>query len=61
MAGRYLFRLAATPFDAGTLDDGAYDLVVTVADSAGNRDVERLRFTVEGGLAGPARVRLSGS
>lgn len=44
--GRYLFRLSARPFDTRTLRDGVYALVVTAMDTAGNRDVQRLRFTV---------------
>jgi Peptidase family M23 len=44
--GRYLFKLSATPFDTRTLRDGVYTLVVQAEDTAGNRDVQRLRFTV---------------
>jgi hypothetical protein len=44
--GRYLFRLSPQPFDTRRLHDGVYALVVTVSDIAGNRDVERLRFSV---------------
>ena len=45
-AGTYLFRLTPNAFDTRTLRDGVYALVVTALDTAGNRDVERLRFTV---------------
>jgi hypothetical protein len=45
-AGRYLFRLSARPLDTRRLHDGVYVLVVTASDIAGNRDVQRLRFTV---------------
>lgn len=45
-SGRYLFALSARPFDTMTLRDGVYDLVVTASDIAGNRDAQRLRFTV---------------
>jgi len=38
---------APTPFDARRLRDGAYELVVTAADAAGNNDIRRLRFTVQ--------------
>jgi murein DD-endopeptidase MepM/ murein hydrolase activator NlpD len=44
--GKYLFRLSVRPFDSRRLRDGEYDLVVTAADTAGNRDEQRLRFTV---------------
>ena len=44
--GRYVFRLTARPFDTSTLRDGVYALVVTATDTAGNRDSQRLRFTV---------------
>jgi Peptidase family M23 len=45
-AGRYLFRLSSQPFDTRRLRDGVYALVVSASDIAGNRDVQRLRFTV---------------
>jgi hypothetical protein len=44
--GRYLFRLTRGSFDTRDLRDGVYDLVVTAEDVAGNKDVQRLRFTV---------------
>jgi hypothetical protein len=52
MSGRYLFALAARPFDTTTLRDGDYALVVSAEDSAGNRDVRRLPFSVANGLSG---------
>lgn len=50
--GKYLFRLSAKPFDTAALADGAYELVVTVADTAGNRGVQRLAFRVDNDLSG---------
>lgn len=44
--GRYLFKLSDRGLDTSTLADGVYELVVTAQDTAGNRDVRRLRFTV---------------
>ncbi len=52
MAGRYLFRLTARPFDTGTLRDGRYVVVVTAQDTAGNRDVRRRAFAVGSELSG---------
>ena len=46
MTGRYLFRLSTRPFDTGSLRDGRYFVVVTVQDTAGNRDVRRRAFSV---------------
>ena len=46
MTGRYLFRLSTRPVDTGTLRDGRYVVVVTVRDTAGNRDVRRRAFAV---------------
>ena len=46
MTGRYLFRLSTRPFDTGSLRDGRYVVVVTVQDTAGNRDVRRRAFAV---------------
>ena len=45
-SGRYVFRLGAKPFDTRTLRDGVYDLIVSVADVAGNHSAQRLRFTI---------------
>ena len=52
MTGRYYFRLSARPFDTGTLRAGRYVVVVTVQDTAGNRDVRRRTFTVDNDLSG---------
>jgi hypothetical protein len=49
LTGRYLFRLA---FDPRTLHAGEYVVVVTAADTAGNRDVDRHAFHVGDGLSG---------
>ena len=46
MTGRYLFRLSTRPVDTGSLRDGRYIVVVTVRDTAGNRDVRRRAFAV---------------
>ncbi len=46
MTGRYLFRLSTRPVDTGALRDGRYVVVVTVQDTAGNRDVRRRAFAV---------------
>ena len=51
LTGRYLFRLSARPFDTGGLGDGRHVVVVTVQDTAGNRDVRRRSFDV-GDLSG---------
>jgi hypothetical protein len=50
MTGRYVFRLTTRAFGAD-LRAGAYVLVVTVADTAGNRDALRRRFVVSGDLS----------
>lgn len=47
--GRYVFRLSTRAFDTTRLADGEYELLVTVSDVAGNRDVRSLHFTVENG------------
>ena len=44
--GRYLYRLSRSPLDTRTLNDGVYDLVVTVTDIRGNSTHDSLRFTV---------------
>jgi len=44
--GAYAFKLSAQPFDTRRLRDGVYELVVTALDTAGNRDVRRVRFSV---------------
>ena len=44
--GRYLFRLSGLPLDMRRLSDGVHVLIVTATDTAGNSDVQRLRFTV---------------
>jgi peptidase M23-like protein len=46
MAGRYLFKLTGTAFDTRTLSAGAYVLVVSAQDTAGNRGLRRVRFDV---------------
>jgi hypothetical protein len=45
--GAYVFKLSAQPFDTRRLRDGVYQLVVTALDTVGNRDVRRLRFTID--------------
>lgn len=45
--GTYLFELTRAPFDTRRLRDGSYALVVTVKDTAGNRDQARAPFTVD--------------
>jgi murein DD-endopeptidase MepM/ murein hydrolase activator NlpD len=45
--GKYLFRLTARPFDTRRLADGTYTLVVSAEDTAGNRDLDTLRLTVD--------------
>ncbi len=45
-AGRYIFRLSTRAFDTRLLPNGVYVLVVSAEDTAGNRDMRRLRFTV---------------
>jgi len=45
--GRYLFELTVQPFDIRRLENGVYELVVIAADTAGNRDQDRVRFTVD--------------
>jgi Peptidase family M23 len=52
MSARYLFVLAARPFDTTTLRDGEYVLVVSAEDAAGNRDIRRMPFGVANGLSG---------
>jgi Peptidase family M23 len=47
MTGRYFFKLTPTPLDTRQLRDGAYELVVTAEDVAGNKDIRRFRFTVQ--------------
>jgi hypothetical protein len=44
--GCYLFRLTPQPFDTHRLKDGVYQLVVTVADVAGNHSSLSQRFAV---------------
>jgi hypothetical protein len=44
--GCYLFRLTPQPFDTRRLKDGVYQLVVTVADVAGNHSSLSQRFAV---------------
>jgi hypothetical protein len=44
--GSYLFKLTQQPFDTKRLQDGVYDLVVTVVDTRGNRDTLTQRFLV---------------
>jgi hypothetical protein len=44
--GSYIFKLTPEPFDTSTLDDGVYDLVVTVADCSGNSSSRSLRITI---------------
>jgi hypothetical protein len=51
MTGRYVFRVTGTPLDTRTMSDGTYVLVVTAADTAGNRDIGRLSFHVANGLS----------
>jgi Peptidase family M23 len=46
MPGRYMFKLNASPFDTGALREGSYVMVVTAKDTAGNRGVRRLDFSV---------------
>jgi hypothetical protein len=43
--GCYLFRLTPQPFDTRKLKDGAYQLIVTVADVDGNHSSMALRFS----------------
>jgi Peptidase family M23 len=45
-SGHYLFLLTPRPFDTRKLRDGVYTLFVSAEDTAGNRDVHSLRFTV---------------
>ncbi len=45
LTGRYLFRLST--FDTSALRNGDYELVVVASDTAGNRDVGRLGFSVQ--------------
>jgi hypothetical protein len=52
VTARYLFKLSARPFDTTTLRDGDYVLVVSAADTAGNRNVRRLSFSIDNGLSG---------
>ena len=52
MTGRYLFRLSTRPLDIGTLRDGRYVVVVTVQDTAGNRDARRRGFDIGDDLSG---------
>lgn len=49
LRGRYLFRLNATAFDARSLRNGTYELVVTARDTAGNRGAYRIELLVNGG------------
>jgi hypothetical protein len=51
MTGRYVFRVTGTPLDTRTMRDGTYILLVTAADTAGNRDIGRLTFRVANGLS----------
>jgi hypothetical protein len=44
--GCYLFRLSPQPFDTRTLKDGVYQLVVTVADVAGNESTTTQRLAI---------------
>jgi murein DD-endopeptidase MepM/ murein hydrolase activator NlpD len=54
LAGRYLFKLTTTPFDARRLARGRYELIVTAMDAAGNRGSRRVALVVTG--AGVARI-----
>jgi hypothetical protein len=47
VTGRYVFKLSAQPFDTRKLTDGNYELVVVAQDTAGNRDVRRLSFSID--------------
>jgi hypothetical protein len=47
--GHYLFRLTTTAFDTRTLPNGAYEIVVTALDTAGNQGTGRLPFVVDNG------------
>ena len=44
--GCYLFRLTPRPFDTTKLKDGVYQLIVTVADVAGNRSSMTQRLAI---------------
>jgi len=54
--GRYVFELSMQPSDTRKLRNGAYELVVTAADTAGNRSERRLRIDIRN-----SRLSLSGS
>jgi len=54
--GRYVFELSIQPHDRRQLRDGAYELVVTAADTAGNRSERGLRIDIR-----DSRLSLSGS
>lgn len=47
--GVYLFKLTRAGFDTRRLRDGAYDLVITAADTRGNRGSLAFRFLVRNG------------
>lgn len=47
MTGRYIFRLSTGALDADRFADGTYELVVSVADTAGNRSVRSQSFSID--------------
>jgi hypothetical protein len=47
LTGRYVFRVPSHRIDAHTLRDCGHVLIVTVEDTAGNRDVKRLAFQLD--------------
>jgi hypothetical protein len=55
-AGRYIFRLTATPFDTARLANGRYRLTVTAVDTGGNsgRRSMAIRIDNNGSVIAPA-------